>query len=129
MDIEPLREGLRLRNAKKVAEAMDRIRRTSPTDPVMLLLRGKGGPADLILTWLRCVLLMKKGAGEGEIAARLGVPEWAVSRDLIPAARRWDVKTLRWLVGELARVDRGVLRGSPSPWVACETALLLGCAG
>jgi len=129
VDMEKLRSALKERDTARVAAALDLIRRSSPTDPVMLLLRAKGGPADLALTWLRAALLLEKGADLEEISARTGTPEWATKRDVIPAARRWGVPALRDLVKNLSRVDRGVLLGSPSPWVSCESALLIGCAG
>lgn len=129
VDMKKLRDAMMDRDSSKMAAALDRIRRTSPTDPVMLLLRAKGGPADLALTWLRASLLLDKGASIEEVASRTGVPEWATKRDVVPAARRWGTTALRELVKNLSRVDRGVLLGSPSPWVSCESALLLGCAG
>jgi DNA polymerase III delta subunit len=129
IDMSPLREALKNKNATKVAAALDRIRRTSGSDPVMLLLRARGGPADLALKWLRTAVLLESGASVEEIAMRTDTPEWATKRDLIPAAKRWGVSPLRNLVNALSRVDRGVLLGAPSPWVSCESALLLGCAG
>lgn len=129
IDLGPLREALKARDGARVAVALDRIRRTAGTDPVMLLLRGKGGPADLAMKWLRTALLVEKGASTQEIATRTSTPEWAVSKDLIPAAKRWGVAPLRALVRDLARVDRGSLLGAPSPWSSCEAALLLGCLG
>jgi hypothetical protein len=129
LDLGPFRTAMKQRNGPKLAAAMDRIRRTSTTDPVMLMLRAKGGPADLAMTWLRAAVLLERGAEPGEIASRLSVPEWAAERDIIPAARRWGSKRLRRLISELARVDRGVLLGAPSPWAACEVSLLLGCVG
>lgn len=129
IDMGPLREAMKNRDGARVATALDRIRRTAGTDPVMLLLRGKGGPADLAMKWLRTALLVEKGAQAAEIATRTSTPEWAVSKDLIPAAKRWGVEPLRRLVRDLARVDRGALLGAPSPWSSCEAALLLGCLG
>ena len=129
VDMTPLREGLRARNVKEVAKALARIRAKSSDDPVMLLLRAKGAPADLALKWLRAALLLENGASPSEIAIRTDTPEWAVKKDVIPAARKWGSEALRELVSRLSRVDRGVLQGVPSPWVSCETALLLGCVG
>lgn len=129
IDMGPLREAMKMRDGPRVAVALERIRRTAGTDPVMLLLRGRGGPADLAMKWLRTALLVEKGAQAQEIAVRTSTPEWAVSKDLIPAAKRWGVEPLRVLVRDLARVDRGALLGAPAPWSSCEAALLLGCLG
>lgn len=129
VDIGPLREALKMRDGVRVASAMERIRRTDGSDPVMLLLRGRGGPADLALKWLRTALLLEKGATPQEIGMRTNTPEWAVTKDLIPSAKRWGVASLRQLVKDLARVDRGVLLGAPAPWASCEAALLIGCLG
>jgi|APSaa5957512622_1039677.scaffolds.fasta_scaffold16557_1 hypothetical protein len=127
IDMEPLREGLRRRDQKQVAAALDRMRRTTNADLTMLLLRSRGGPADLVLKWLRTAVLLDRGVSAEEIAARMSTPLWIVERDLIPSARRWGAGPLRKLSSSLARADRGVTQGSPSPWVACESALLLGC--
>lgn len=127
IDMEPLREALRMRDATRLARALERIRKNSPQDPVMLLLRAKGGPADLSLRWLQVALLLRNGATPPEIAMRTDTPEWIVTRDLVPGARAWGVRRLRELVGGLSQVDRGVLSGCPSPWIACESALMLGC--
>ena len=129
IDMQPLRDAMMARDRKRVASALDRIRRTAPSDPVMLLLRGRGAPGDLALKWLRAAVLLEQGASADEIAARTGTPEWATKRDVIPAARRWGASRLRDLVKRFARADRGVLRGDPSPWVSLESALLLGCSG
>jgi DNA polymerase III delta subunit len=129
IDMGPLREALKNRDGRRVSASLDRLRRNAPEEPVMLLLRARGGPADLVLTWFRAAILLERGAGEDEIAARLSVPPWAAKRDIVPAARRWGVEPLRELITNLANADRGVLRGAPSPWVSIETALLLGCVG
>jgi DNA polymerase III delta subunit len=129
IDMEPVRAALRARNATQMAAALDRVRRLAPSDPVMLLLRARGGPADLAMTWLQASILLERGVSVKEVASRIGVPEWATKRDVIPAVRRWGTSSLRALVRDLSRVERGVLQGSPSPWVSCESALLLGCSG
>ena len=127
-DLDPLRAALRARNGAKVALEMDRIRRNSAKDPLMLILRSKGGVADLSLKWLRTAHLLRKGADASEIAARMGTAAWIVERDLIPAAKRWGVTRLRRLVEDIAHADLGVMLGAPSPMVSCEAALLLGCS-
>ena len=126
IDLGPLREALKLRSAGRVAGALDRIRRRAPDDPTMLLLRGKGGPADLVVTLLRASL-MGRGVSADRAAERLGIPTWAYSKDIEPALKNWKTPILRELVGDLASVDRAVLLGSPSPWVALVSALLRAC--
>jgi DNA polymerase III delta subunit len=126
LDLSGLREALKAKSPSRIATEMDRLRRKSAGDPpLMLLLRAKGGPADLAMRWLTCALMMERGSSEMEISLRLGEPEWAVSKDLIPAAKKWGIPSLRVLVSQLAQVDRGVLKGSPNPWVALESSLLL----
>jgi DNA polymerase III delta subunit len=129
MNLSPLREALKNRDTVRVAKALDKIRRNSTTDPTMLLLRAKGGPANLALTWLKASLLIARGAGVDEVSSRISAPAWAVRQDIIPAAQRWDTKSLRGLVKNLARADRSVLLGSPSAWVFCESSLFLACVG
>lgn len=129
VDIGPLANALSMRNGSRVADALYRLRVNSPSDPpVMLLLRGRGGPADLAFRWLQIALLLKEGAAAAEIASRLGIPRWLLEKQDIPAARRWGVSRLRILLSQLAQVEDGFLRGIPAPWVALETALFAGCA-
>jgi hypothetical protein len=126
-DMAPLREALASADEARTAKALAKIRSKSATDPTMLLLRARGGPADLAYQWLQVALLLKQGHSERRIATIVGVPDWAVRRDLIPAAKRWGVKPLRELVTNLAATDRGLLKGIPAPWVACVASLLQGC--
>lgn len=127
-DLEPLRDAMRAKDGKRIATALHRLRAAGGTDPTMLLLRGRGSPADLALKWLQTAVLLGRGASASEIASRTGTPAWAVERDLIPAARRWGVPALRELVRDFSRADRGVLLGAPAPWISCEIALLLRCS-
>jgi hypothetical protein len=126
-DMQPLRDALALADEAGTARALAKIKQKSVTDPTMLLLRARGGPADLAFQWLRAALLLEKGMGAPAIASDLGSPEWAVARDVIPAAKRWGRRNLAHLVRDLAATDRGVLTGIPAPWVACEASLLRGC--
>ncbi len=126
-DMQPVRAALAAANGPAVSAALLKIRRKSVSDPTMLLLRARGGPADLAYQWLRASFLLKRGAKASGIASSLGAPEWAVTRDVIPAAKRWGCKNLTNLVKGLALVDKGVQSGVPAPWVACEAALLTGC--
>lgn len=129
VNLDGLRDALRRRDGAGVAKEMDRIYRLAPTEPTMLLLRGRGGPADLALKWLRTAVLLENGAQPSEIASRISSPEWIVTNDLIPGAQRWGSTRLRELVANLAHADRSVKFGAPSPWLALESALLIGCSG
>lgn len=126
IDLAPLREALKLRDPKRLSQSLDRVYRATGGDPVMLLLRGKGGPADLVCTWLRAALFLKRGGTQPEMSQRLGVPDWSVP-DIMIALKSWRVPELRSLIRELADVDLGVLRGAPSPWVALQSRLLIAC--
>lgn len=126
LDLGPLREALRNRDSGKLASALARIQESSGQESVMLMLRGKGGPADLVTSWLRVALFMKKGGVQADIAQRLGLQDWSVP-DAMVAINNWKVQELRDLVRDLARVDLGVLRGAPSPWCALQSSLLLAC--
>lgn len=128
VEMQPVRDALALGRAKKMAKALVTLRRKSVNDPTMLLLRARGGPADLAYQWLQASLLLERGTTPHQIGAMLGSPSWVTERTTIPAARRWGTRNLVNLVRDLAHVDRGVLRGVPSPWVACEAALLRGCS-
>ena len=126
-DMAPLREALAKADEARTAKALAKIRTKSATDPTMLLLRARGGPADLAYQWLQVSLLLRQGHSVSRIASVIDAPDWAVQRDLIPAAKKWGVKPLRKLVINLAATDRGLLKGIPAPWVACVASLLHGC--
>ena len=129
IDIGPLASALSLRNGVKVGDAMLRLKTNSPsTPPVMLLLRGRGGPVDLSFRWLQVALLLGEGASATEIASRLNIPVWLVEKQDMSAARRWGVKRLRNLIASLAIVEDGFLKGAPASWVALESALLGACS-
>lgn len=126
IDLTPLREALKVKDAKRLSVSLDRIYRASGGDPVMLLLRGKGGPADLAVTWLRAALFLKKGGTQAEMSQRLGIPDWSVP-DIMIALKRWRIPELRNLVQECALVDLSVLKGAPNPWFALQSRLLIAC--
>jgi DNA polymerase III delta subunit len=129
VELGPLRDSMRARNPVSTAAALRRIKiGAGAGDPLMLLLRARGGPADLALSWYQATLLKEGGADIGEICGRMSLPKWIVEKDLLPAIRRWDSASLRRLIKDLARVERGVFEGAPSPWIACETALLRACS-
>lgn len=127
IDLSPLRDALRNRDPVKISSSLEKIRRVSPEDPVMLLLRSKGGVSDLVVTWLKASLLAKSGAKGAELASRLSVPEWALSKDILPAIQNWNIPSLRRLTGRLAEVDRGLLKGIPDPWALLESSILIEC--
>jgi len=126
-DMQPLRDALARADSKGVAKALRLIKAKSPTNPTMLLLRARGGPADLAYQWLHASVLLEQGRTPSQIGTLLGVPEWAVTKTILPAVKRWSRESLQLLVRDLAYADRGVLRGVPAPWVACQSALLRGC--
>jgi hypothetical protein len=126
-DMQPLRDALARADEVSMAKALSKIRQKSVSDPTMLLLRARGGPADLAYQWLRASLLLEKGMDARGIASDLGIPEWAATRDVIPAAKKWGMQNLSLLVHNLSLTDRGVLSGIPSPWVSCEATLLNAC--
>ena len=126
-NLQPLRTALMRADVEGVAKALRTIKSKSTTDPTMLLLRSRGGPADLAYQWLHASLLVERGSNPAEIATVIGVPGWAVEKTILPAVRKWGKKSLQNLVRDLAHADRGTLQGVPSPWVACQSALLRGC--
>lgn len=128
VEMQPIRDALAGARTQQMAKALAVMRRKSSSDPTMLLLRARGGPADLAYQWLQASLLLERGTTPHQIGAMLGSPSWVTERTTIPAARRWGTRNLVNLVRDLACVDRGVLKGVPSPWVACEAALLRGCS-
>ena len=126
-DMQPIRDALATADAKLMASALSRFHQQSLSDPTMLLLRARGGPADLAFQWLQISLMLKKGWAPSLISTSLGIPEWSLKRVGIPAAKKWGEKSLGRLVKDLASVDRGVQKGVVAPWVHCESVLIRGC--
>jgi hypothetical protein len=129
-DLRPVTAALAARDTVGLTKSLHRLRTASEGsgDPVMLLLKAKGGPADQALSWLQTAHLLDSGANVEEISARLSTPKWAVEKDLIPTAKKWGTASLSRLVADLARVEGALLRGAPSPWNVLVSTLLLACA-
>jgi hypothetical protein len=125
VDLLPVSKALAASDAGAMFRALLRLR-DRMSDPVMLLLRARGGPGYLAILWLRIAVLIEAGASEQEIVDRLGIPGWSLKRE-VPAAKRWGTPRLKGLVVGLARVEEGVLRGAPSPWVSCVSTLIGSC--
>ena len=127
-EMQPIRDALAAADAKMMAKALSKMHRKAASDPTMLLLRARGGPADLAYRWLQAAMLLERGTSTQQIVSRLGSPSWVTERTTIPAAKKWGTRNLVALVRDLSHTDRGLLRGIPAPWVACEAALLKGCS-
>lgn len=130
VDLRPVTAALAARDAVGLTKSLYRLRTASEGsgDPLMLVLKAKGGPADQALAWLQVAGLLDSGATVEEISSRLSAPKWAVEKDLVPAAKRWGTSALSRLVADLARAEGAVLRGSPSPWNTLVASLLLACS-
>lgn len=130
VDLRPVTAALAARDPVGLTKSLHRLRTASEGsgDPLMLVLKAKGGPADQALSWLQVAYLLDSGATVEEISSRLSAPKWAVEKDLVPTAKRWGTAALSRLVADLARAEAAVLRGAPSPWNALVASLLLSCA-
>jgi DNA polymerase III delta subunit len=121
IDIRPLCAALVQRDATGIAKALTRL---PGSEALPLLLRGKGGPADLALVWLQAAEMLDKGSSIDELSSRLGQPKWAVEKEIVPAAKRWGQRRLSRLVASLARVDSALLHGAPSAWNLLASSLI-----
>lgn len=128
-DLRPTIASLANRDGLALLKALHRLRAQSENtgDPVMLLLRSRGGPVDQILLWYQVSLLLEKGASAEEIASRTGAPKWAIERDAIPAAKKWGPENLSSLIADLSSVEGALLRGAPSPWNSLVSVLVSAC--
>ena len=90
----------------------------------MLLLRGRGGPADMAFNWLLVSKLISSGKSLSEISTRTGVSEWILKKDIIPVLKIWPEEKIKKLLFGLSDCERAIFKGKPSPWVACECALI-----
>jgi DNA polymerase III delta subunit len=121
VDMKGVARALRMRDTSRLLLELDRFSSRITGNPEMLLLRGRGGPADLAMKWVRIASLQESGADTREISKRVGIPSWAMQEEE-RAARRWGLGDLRGLVRGLARVETATLKGAPSSWVClCST--------
>ena len=97
LDLDSMRQALKTRNKEKLALSLFRIRQKSGSDPTMLLLRGKGGPADLAFQWLLVKKLKQSGKSTSEIASRTGISEWILKKDVLPAVKVWPEEKIKKL--------------------------------
>ena len=123
-DFSPLRESLSKIQPVQFMRFMKRAYSRSVSDPTMVLLRGKGGVGDLAVSWLQVHLLSESGVSPDVISKVVGVPVWAVARDMLPASRRWGYERLKKLVSGVAESDVGIVTGCPNPRVKLESAVL-----
>jgi DNA polymerase III delta subunit len=128
VDMAPVRKALAASDPVAMMKALDRLKAGVSGDPVMLILRAKGAPGKLAPLWIQICSLIERGATAEEISHRLNIPVWSVKGE-VSAATRWGSERLSKLVVSLAKVERGVLFGAPSPWVSCVTALVDSCSG
>ena len=126
IDVSSVVDALAVKDSAGLAKALQKIR-AREKDASMLLLRGKGGPADAAMLWLR--IASSRETDQDAMAARLGVPLWALRNRELGAARLWKASGCKSLLGALAAVDRGIIEGRvPNAWLACESALLVSCS-
>lgn len=120
-DLSALTEALGHRDCYAMNKILARSWRS---DPTMLILRAKGGPADAVMLWLRIAAL--PGLQDlDQLAERLGTPSWQLKNRDLPSVRKWGYSKLRVLLRSLANLERAILEGRCSnPWLACQTVLL-----
>lgn len=124
LDLDSMRTALKNRDKARLALSLYRIRKKSAGDPTMLLLRGRGGPADLAFQWLLVKKLQKSGKSSSEISSRTGISEWILKKDVLPAIKNWEEQKIKKLLFDLSDCERGIFSGAPSPWTALECALI-----
>lgn len=124
LNLVGLKEALVYRNQKKILQSLGKMRDSQAESPVMILLRAKAGPVSLALEWVEVGTLLKKGVSVGEIALRTNIPEWKLTKEVIPASKRWGVQNLKELIQDLGRIEMQVFTGGPSPWTACVSAIM-----
>lgn len=124
LDLDSVRTSLKNKNKKELCKSLYKITVKSSTDPTMLMLRGRGGPLDILYSLLLVKQSVAKKRSADEIASRLGIPLWSLQKDLINVSRKWDTKTLKNILFELADLETSLLKGCPNSWVAFQTILL-----
>jgi len=124
LDLDGLRQSLKLKDKKRLALSLYKIRTKSASDPTMLMLKGRGGPLDVLYNLLLVKQCLKQKKTPEEISSRLGIPLWILQKDLLTVAGNWKMGTLKQMVYLLAELESKVLKGCPNSWAACESILL-----
>jgi DNA polymerase III delta subunit len=124
-----VQDALLKKQKDRLVRALNRVKKTSHDDPIMLLLRVLGNSAT---TGLIIADALKRKASVSDIVDQLSTGEkkmnaWMVENILIPPVRKWKVSEFAKLIRALAEVERAVLNGAISPWVTLCIRLMEVC--
>jgi len=122
--VQPLIDAVGTANVRRVSRQLSWVGRTHPGDPTMKVV---GFMYPSLTKWLAVADLHEKGVSPGEAASDLNLNSWYHKNKLLPVAKRWSRRRLFELMGTLRRAERGVLKGSVSPWLRFCAGLLRAC--
>lgn len=122
--VQPLIDALGLASLRRVSRQLSWIERTHPGDPTMKVVRFI---YPSLTKWLAVADLHERGLSPSEAASDLNLNSWYHKNKLLPVAKRWKRRRLFELMGVLRRAERGVLKGSVSPWMRLSAGLLRAC--
>ena len=136
VSLDGVKEALAAKNAKRLASALERVRKGSK-DPVM----GLCGFLDALILgrksdsrndkpsvgWIHLSVLVSQGKGFEQIAAHTGLNPWFCQKQLLPEVKAWSPKDLIQLLQAVSATRRGVLTGQSDPWTGLVARLLYLC--
>lgn len=124
-----LRDALQSRQAGKVADALNRIRKGQKEDPTIQVVRQL---APAVLSWIVTLDMSAKGLSPTEIALAAGIKSakggWVVSNKILPALKRWSGDDLAKVAKGMAAADLAQRSNVVDAWTLLRVCLLDACA-
>lgn len=121
-EIGPLIQGVAKANARSVAYALIRIKKTHGGDSTMYVTRSL---AYSLYQWAKAQEYILESVDVGAGALRLN--PWVYQNNILPPAKLWGKQGLLKLTGVLATAERALLSGSINAWALLTAGLINVC--
>jgi DNA polymerase III delta subunit len=122
--VEQVKQAVMMRNRLLVVNALRRVRKTSKTDPTIMVTRTLGA---VLFSWLELASYVEQGMSSDEIADVTGQNAWYVKNKVLPRIRNWTVGDLKKAICSVAYAERAVFKGLLDPWTLLTVGLARVC--
>ena len=123
-DYRSVLSALELKQSAKVLKAIQDVMNSPVADRgVITIARTISSTA---VSWLMISSLLDRGLNEQEIASRLEMKPFRISK-IVPIVRRWKTNGLIQLIRGMAKADKSQRFGEISPWTVLQVELAKAC--
>lgn len=122
--VEQVKQAVMVRNRRLVVNALRRIRKTSKTDPTIMVTRTLGA---VLFSWLELAAYVEQGMSGDEVADITGQNPWYVKNKVLPRLRNWNVADIKKALRSVAYAERAVFKGLLDPWTLLTVGLARVC--